>query len=168
MALALPTAALANSINFTIAPGTFASGSLLGAYGSSWAASMTSNVPTNLIIHLSGVNLSQPCSAGTTCTFTSGMVQVSTRSTPHVVLFTSSLFNGTLTRTSATMTTLTASLTDFPKFGVVRMTFTSNGGNGMIAGSAQVTTPEPTTLLSFGTGLIGLAGVMRRKLKLCT
>jgi hypothetical protein len=34
------------------------------------------------------------------------------------------------------------------------------------AADAFVEIPEPTTLLSFGTGVIGLAGIMRRKLKL--
>jgi hypothetical protein len=40
---------------------------------------------------------------------------------------------------------------------------TLTGGSGVAASIATI--PEPSTLLSFGTGLIGLAGIMRRKRK---
>jgi hypothetical protein len=41
------------------------------------------------------------------------------------------------------------------------------GGIG-VAVTVPTVIPEPSTLLSFGTGLIGLAGMMGRRLKLRT
>jgi hypothetical protein len=44
------------------------------------------------------------------------------------------------------------------------ITNTLTGGAGVAVSLPAI--PEPSTLLSFGTGLIGLAGMMRRKLRL--
>jgi hypothetical protein len=164
LAMALPMAALANSVNFNITPAQFGGGSIFSGYGSVWDAAMLSNTSDNLRIVLTGLNLSQPCHAGATCTFTSGTVTVLTRST-DVTLFTSGLLDGTLTRTSVDSTTITSKLVALPTFGFLHMAFTTNGASGMTSGSAQVATPEPDTLGLLGTGLIGLAGLTRTKLK---
>ena len=169
MALALHTAAWANSsIDFKITPATFATGSFPVAFGNPWSVAMASSSAANPIIRLTNINLSQPGSVGSTCTFTTGTVTVLTRDT-ITVLFTSSLFDGTVTRASSTSVSIIASLVASPKWGRVHMMFTTApGGSAMLSGSASITTPEPSTLLSIGTGWIGLAGVMRRTLKLRT
>lgn len=49
----------------------------------------------------------------------------------------------------------------------IDFTFTSNPGMilNIAHGDAQVVVPEPATLALFGTGLLGIAGLMRRRLR---
>jgi hypothetical protein len=42
--------------------------------------------------------------------------------------------------------------------------YCSNGGESFTLTGGQTTTPEPSSILLFGSGILGLAGVLRRKL----
>jgi hypothetical protein len=52
----------------------------------------------------------------------------------------------------------------------IQLQGTSKGGvlTGVPSGTGMSATPEPGTLAMFGTGLVGIAGIIRRKLKVCT
>jgi hypothetical protein len=55
--------------------------------------------------------------------------------------------------------------------GIVHILITGGGGNNFTLDDAQFTgsvnsIPEPGTLLMFGSGIIGLAGTLRRKINL--
>lgn len=179
LALALPTAALANSVNFET--GTFISGTATRNHSSggltrpnftvSVVGSLDSMSITTSVLDI-GCNV-----AGTgVCAFASGTLTVTAPG--GGILFTDSLINGTITKfptgavISATflpnsMTTNSGIVTLAVFFGnTAPITNTLTGGIGAAASLATI--PEPSTMLSLGTGLIGLAGMMRYKLKLRT
>jgi hypothetical protein len=176
MALALPTVALANSVDFTT--GTFIRGTVsrtvIGGF-------TRPNFSVAVVGSLDGITVSTSdlglgCNTATTgiCTFDSGTITV--RNPAGVVVFTDSLDDGMITKTargaSISATFLPNAMTTTP--GVVHLTISfsntapiSNhllGGTGIAISSGVI--PEPSTMLPLGTGLIALAGVMRRKLKL--
>jgi len=186
LAVALPTAALANSINFSNPdPGQFFTGAFVGGtisrttnggLGVNGASFMVAVRGSMDIIRLTGATLvgtgcNGSAGASGTCAFTGGSIQVQ-NAAGTVTLFTDSLTNGAIT-TGADGATITATL--LPSAGVgpaggfvtFKVAFTPTSGTTLTGGTARVNiVPEPGTLGLLGSGAISLAGLVRRKLKL--
>jgi hypothetical protein len=180
LALALPTAALAKSFSFftgkfgdtinSSIPSRTASGGF-GVAGTNFRIGVEGSLN---FIHLGGAILGPGCNpsgggAGS-CSFTGGTVTVSATPTSSV-LFTDSLVSGTITKTSTTavITGFLTANSEVPAGSTVifRVSFggTAPFSNRLTDGTGKVSIiPEPSTLLSLGTGLVGLAGLTKRKL----
>jgi len=165
LALALPTGALGNSINssdpaFSTGPalvfffsGGFVNPFRVDAVGSLYRIALSTTLP--------------PSGCVVTCTFSSGTVFVTPAPHPDFVLFSDSVFNGRITITGGTAV-IVANLVHVSPARPMGVLFVIDGINTgrQLTGHAIVgVVPEPSTLLTFGTGVLGLVGMIRRKLK---
>jgi hypothetical protein len=156
LALALPTAALADSFDYGNVGGT-----VTGSNAAGWTITSTltsiQDITTNTLV--TGTNLG-------TVVFTTGVVSggVFTGGSLTItamgggVLFSGAFSGGTV----STSNSLTTYIGNLACAGCGSVQFVSALGG--ISGDTIVT-PEPGTLGLLGTGLVGLAGIVRRKLR---
>jgi hypothetical protein len=159
LAIALPTAALASSIDYT-------NGGSVALNTASISGSATNGGTLTISSVLTGINTTfgnlgtvtvttgTLSGSGGNFTFTGGTITIV--SSTNVTLF-----SGTFTSGTVNVTNGFTSVNYFVS-GIAGGFQITKGG---VVSGDTIVTPEPGTLGLLGTGLIGLAGIVRRKLR---
>lgn len=166
LALALPTAAMADTFDFGNAGTLGTTASMTGsatAGGTITLSSVLTSIDDNGVL-TTGTLGTVTVTTGTlvatgtnTFSFTGGSISVWSSSS-NSFLFQGS-FSGTVTVGAGGALQITYALNGTPVVGGFQVT-----AAGVVSGDTIVT-PEPGTLGLLGTGLVGLAGLVRRKLR---
>lgn len=164
--LGLPAVALANPIDFS--SGTFSSGTISGTSGGGLDVSVVGSLAT-ITLDTGALATASFCPIpGATCfDFSGGSVTVMVGA---AMVFTDGL-NGGLVAQTGNSVLMGAGLhpNTMVSNGNTTDTFTFSGGNldAGTAGLSGATMPEPATLLLLGSGLLGLAGVIKWRRNVC-
>ena len=167
LALALPTVALADSITDYEGLGTSAAGT------ATIAGTVTSGGSLDITTALTGVNgvaatgtiswnTGTLTGSGSSFTYTGGSLTIMSGTT---TLFSGTFSNSTPGTVTITPVSILISGVLANGGGTETITIKKGGAFTVSADIGVVTTPEPGTLGLIGTGLIGLAGIARRKLR---
>lgn len=164
LALALPTVSLASTIDYA-GFGSSAAGtaSISGTPAVNGSVTITlGSLSINGGAFTAGTISIAPtlgASCGTGCfNITGGSVSIWNASSV-------SLFHGTFTGGTVTVSNGIVNVAGFLQGGSTVATYVNLGRSGVIGSSDTIVTPEPGTLGLLGTGLVGLAGIVRRKLR---
>ena len=154
LALALPTAALADTFDYGNVGGTITGSNAAGWTVNSTLTSILDQTTNTLTTGTLGTVVFTT-GAVTNGTFSTGSVTIT--ATGGATLFSGTFSSGTITTVNG-VTFIDANLACF---GCGSMQIVASG---TLSGNTIVT-PEPGTLGLLGTGLVGLAGIVRRKVR---
>jgi PEP-CTERM motif len=185
LALALPVASFASSVDFTNSGGTLSGSSsglsltgstLIAVNGLNGGGLLTGNLGT--LSFNTGALTGSLAKGGTFAAGGSFTITGNGNGVPNGVIFTGA-FDGPSTWTLITLPngthnyTLTGTVSGHD-FNGITVQLTINTGKGFFDGTTTISSgdtnvntvvPEPGTLGFLGTGLVGIAGLVRRKLK---